>query len=377
MMETYFFYFLENMALIIAMMYLGLKAREYIVPTVVKSLKAPLLNGFLMGVLAFAIMYNPLIHEGMRVDLREAPLYFIAFVGGWLPGLVALIIPAIYRVMMEGPTVLQGISQAILLPVLIGSLFHDWKNYRPPYALVSIKRMMLGFLVFEMIKSVWMAWSTPATASMVIIMAMMGAVGVLAMGWILNDTHRNIIRWKALEHDSTHDALTGLPNLRLFHEKVRELKYRGVPMAIVMMDVDHFKNYNDTHGHPAGDGVLRSIGRLMEETARPEDVIARYGGEEFIACFTGVSTEQQAFELAESLRERIESYAFYGADKQPGGRLTVSLGAAISEIEQPLDTLIEQADRALYQSKKTGRNKVTVASIKTFAEAETEEQVNA
>jgi len=376
-METYFFYFLENMALIIAMMYLGLKAREYVVPAIANSRKAPLLNGLLMGVLAFVIMYNPLIHEGMRVDLREAPLYFIAFVGGWLPGIVALIIPAIYRVMMEGPTVLQGISQGILLPVLIGSLFHDWKNYRPPYALVSIKRMMLGFLVFEVIKSVWMAWSTPATASMAIIMALMGAIGVLAMGWILNDTHRNIIRWKALEHDSTHDALTGLPNLRFFHEQVRELKYRGVPMAIVMMDVDHFKNYNDTHGHPAGDGVLRSIGRLMKETARPEDVIARYGGEEFILCFTGVSTEQQAFELADGLRERIESSSFYGADKQPGGRLTVSLGAAISATEQPLDVLIEQADRALYQSKKSGRNKVSVASIQTSAEIKTRQQVNA
>lgn len=209
------------------------------------------------------------------------------------------------------------------------------------------------------------------------IMAMMAAIGVLALGWILNDTHRNIIRWKALEHDSTHDVLTGLPNLRFFHEKVRQLKYRGVPMAIVMMDVDHFKNYNDTHGHPAGDGVLRSIGRLMEESARPGDVIARYGGEEFILCFTGVSTERQAFELANALRERIEDHAFYGAEQQPGGRLTVSLGAAISETEQPLDELIEQADRALYQSKKSGRNQVTVASMNTSIEKKSSYHVNA
>ncbi|MEZ0482212.1 diguanylate cyclase [Planococcus sp. SSTMD024] len=376
-MEAYFFYFLENMALIIAMMYLGLKAREYLVPKLAESRKAPLLNGLLTGVLAFAIMYNPLLHEGMRIDLREAPLYFVAFIGGWLPGVIAMIIPFIYRMMMDGPTVWLGIMQAIFLPVLIGSLFHDRKNYRPPYAMANIKRMMLGFAVFEAIKTVWMAMSTPATAAMALIMAMMAAIGVLALGWILNDTHRNIIRWKALEHDSTHDALTGLPNLRFFHEKVRQLKYRGVPMAIVMMDVDHFKNYNDTHGHPAGDGVLRSIGRLMEEAARPGDVIARYGGEEFILCFTGVSTEQQVFELADALRERIESYPFYGADQQPGGRLTVSLGAAMSETEQPLDELIEQADRALYQSKKTGRNQVTVASMKTGIEKEASYHLNA
>lgn len=376
-MEAYFFYFLENMALIIAMMYLGLKAREYLVPNLAESRKAPLLNGLLTGVLAFAIMYNPLLHEGMRIDLREAPLYFIAFVGGWLPGVIAMIIPFIYRMMMEGPTVWLGIMQAIILPVLIGSLFHDRKNYRPPYAMVNIKRMMIGLAVFEVIKSVWMVASTPATAGMVLMMALMAAIGVLALGWILNDTHLNIIRWKALEHDSTHDALTGLPNLRFFHEQVRELKYRGVPMAIVMMDVDHFKNYNDTHGHPAGDAVLRSIGRLMEESARPGDVIARYGGEEFILCFTNVSAVERAFELADALRERIEDYAFYGADQQPGGRLTVSLGAALAETEQPLDELIEQADRALYQSKKSGRNQVTVASTKADVGENAEYQVNA
>lgn len=376
-METIFFYFLENMALIIAMMYLGLKAREYLVPNLTQSKKAPLLNGVLMGFLAFAIMYNPLLHEGMRIDLREAPLYFIAFVGGWLPGTVAMIIPVVYRMIMGGPTVFEGIIQGILLPVLIGSLFHDWKNYRPPYALVSIKRMMIGFAVFEVIKSVWMAWSTPATASMSIMMAFMGAIGVLALGWILNDTNRNIIRWKALEHDSTHDALTGLPNLRYFHERVREMKYRGVPMAIVMMDVDHFKNYNDTHGHPAGDIVLRSIGRLMEDVARDGDVIARYGGEEFILCFAGIKSEETAFELANLLREKVENYNFEGREHQPGGCLTVSMGAAISETEQPLDALIEQADRALYQSKKSGRNQVTVASIKIGAENEAEYQVNA
>ncbi|MGM0899199.1 MAG: diguanylate cyclase [Bacillota bacterium] len=376
-MDGIFFYFLENMALIIAMMYLGLKAREYLVPKLAESRTAPLLNGFLTGILAFAIMYNPLLFEGMRLDLREAPLYFIAFVGGWLPGVIAMIVPFIYRVMMEGPTVWLGITQAIFLPVLIGCLFHDRKNYRPPYNMVNITRMMIGFAVYESIKSVWMALSTPATAGMAAVMALMAAIGVLALGWILNDTHRNIIRWKMLEHDSTHDALTGLPNLRYFHEQVRELKYRGVPMAIVMMDVDHFKNYNDTHGHPKGDEVLRDLGRLMEEAARPEDVIARYGGEEFILCFTGVRDEQQAFKLADTLRERIESYAFYGADKQPGGRLTVSLGAAISGAEQPLDELIERADRALYQSKESGRNQVTVASIKEYAKMAQDYQVNA
>ena len=375
-MERYFFYFLENMALIIAMMYIGLKAREYLAPKLAESRVAPLFTGLLTGFLAFAIMYNPLLQEGMRIDLREAPLFFIAFVGGWLPGIIAMIIPVIYRIMMEGPMVWHGILLAILLPVVVGSLFHGWKSQGQAYALVNIKRMMMGFAVFEVIKSMWMVLSTPASIEMAVIMAIMASIGVMAMGLILNDTHRNIIRSKALEHDSTHDSLTGLPNLRFFHEQVRELKYRGVPMAIVMMDVDHFKNYNDTHGHPAGDVVLQSIGRLMKEEMRSGDVIARYGGEEFILCFTAVSTEQQVFERADALRERIEDYAFYGGEQQPGGRLTVSLGAAISSAEQPVDELIEKADRALYHSKDSGRNQVTVVKVKANIEPTGEYQVN-
>ncbi|MFP3361589.1 LytS/YhcK type 5TM receptor domain-containing protein, partial [Planococcus sp. SIMBA_143] len=79
-----------------------LKAREYHVPKLAEPRKAPLLNGLLTGVLACAIMYTPLLHEGMRIDLREVPLYFIAFIGGWLTGVLAMIIPFIYRMMMEG-----------------------------------------------------------------------------------------------------------------------------------------------------------------------------------------------------------------------------------------------------------------------------------
>lgn len=375
-MEEIFFYFLENMALIIAMMYLGLKAREYWMPKLAESNKGPMLNGVLIGLLAFAIMYNPLFYEGMRLDLREVPLYFIGFIGGWVPGIIAMIVPLAYRIYMGGPTVWLGVGQAILLPVFIGALFHNRKRLRTPFALIDIPRLMAGFFVFEVIKSISMVITTPATPMLAVIMAAMGTIGVLALGWIVNDAHRNIVRWKTLEHQSMHDALTGLPNLRFFHERVRDLKYRGVPLAIVMMDVDSFKNYNDTHGHPAGDEVLKTIGRLMKEAARPDDIVARYGGEEFILCFTGVEDEAEAFVLADALRERIESHDFYGAESQPTGRLTVSLGVGISEPVKPIDELIERADQALYQSKRSGRNQVTVAKSEEISEVEHEYQMN-
>lgn len=375
-MEEIFFYFLENMALIIAMMYLGLKAREYWMPKLAESNKGPMLNGVLIGLLAFAIMYNPLFYEGMRLDLREVPLYFIGFIGGWVPGIIAMIVPLAYRIYMGGPTVWLGVGQAILLPVFIGALFHNRKRLRTPFALIDIPRLMAGFFVFEVIKSISMVITTPATPMLAVIMAAMGTIGVLALGWIVNDAHRNIVRWKTLEHQSMHDALTGLPNLRFFHERVRDLKYRGVPLAIVMMDVDSFKNYNDTHGHPAGDEVLKTIGRLMKEAARPDDIVARYGGEEFILCFTGVEDEAEAFVLADALRERIESHDFYGAESQPIGRLTVSLGVGISEPVKPIDELIERADQALYQSKRSGRNQVTVAKSEEISEVEHEYQMN-
>ncbi|HSI66131.1 MAG TPA: diguanylate cyclase [Planococcus sp. (in: firmicutes)] len=359
-MDSLLFFFLENMALIIALMYLALKGREAFLSKVKEPLPLFLISSLFIGFLTFSVMHNPYLHEGMRVDLREVPLYFISYIGGWKLGLLSSIFPFAFRFSMGGPTVVLGVIQTIILPVLIGSLFHHKKSANSPFMILNLKRMMIGFFIFEVIKSLWMFFGTPATVSMTLAMIVFAAVAVLAMGLMFNDAHRNYNLRKELEIYSNQDPMTHLPNIRYFKNRMKKIVADKTPFSIVMFDVDNFKQYNDTHGHPKGDGVLRTLGQLMIDSSRKSDVIARYGGEEFILCYTDIASEDDALHIAENFRKKVEANHFDGEESQPQGTLTISVGISYSKGEKTLEQAIEEADIALYKSKKSGKNRVTL-----------------
>jgi diguanylate cyclase (GGDEF)-like protein len=122
---------------------------------------------------------------------------------------------------------------------------------------------------------------------------------------------------------------------------------------MIMLDIDHFKEYNDSFGHPAGDEILRRLGATLRSTLRSHDVVARYGGEEFVVLLPGTG-ENEAIEVAERLRSAIAKSPW------PRREVTASLGiGTIGPHTAGASTLLEQADRALYHSKQAGRNQVT------------------
>ncbi len=168
-----------------------------------------------------------------------------------------------------------------------------------------------------------------------------------------------------LEKLAVTDGLTELYNHRFFHERLAlecERSHRSkTPLSLVMIDVDHFKLYNDRNGHPAGDEVLRRVAGLLSEGRRANDIVARYGGEEFAVMLVGTE-KVRATEVAERLRQRIAEAPFGDGSGQPDGRLTISLGvAAAPEDGYDAQALLKAADRALYAAKKAGRNRVSVA----------------
>ena len=161
------------------------------------------------------------------------------------------------------------------------------------------------------------------------------------------------------------DGLTGLYNHRHFHERLaRELERSGrtgSPRALFMIDVDHFKKYNDKNGHPAGDEVLRQLARVLADGRRVNDFCARYGGEEFAVVLVD-TPKLHAYQLAEKLRERIVGHPFVNAAAQPGGAVTVSIGVgAFPEDAGDAEALVRIADAALYRAKEEGRNQVVLA----------------
>lgn len=157
------------------------------------------------------------------------------------------------------------------------------------------------------------------------------------------------------------DALTGAYTRRYLRERLHaELSYAArhrTPVALLMLDLDHFKRVNDRHGHQAGDAVLRVVVAELRAMLRPEDVLVRYGGEELCVLARGLDATH-AMALAERLRAAVAglSIPVVGADV----RITVSIGIAATDGsgEPPtVSTLVERADRALYRAKRTGRNR--------------------
>lgn len=179
----------------------------------------------------------------------------------------------------------------------------------------------------------------------------------IAFGLILMVMWRYAERLRRL---STLDALTGALNragLEIQGKRVALRALRGGrSLAVIMIDVDYFKNINDTHGHPVGDEVLRHLAQLIKLELRPHDLLARFGGEEFVLVLDGVDLPA-ALKVAERLRARIELER--GELNQLSVRYTASLGVVCSDQHSyDLIRLISAGDAAMYQAKRAGRNRV-------------------
>jgi diguanylate cyclase (GGDEF)-like protein len=165
-----------------------------------------------------------------------------------------------------------------------------------------------------------------------------------------------------LERLSASDSLTGLSNRRVLTQRLSEELLRAQrqnhSFSVLMIDVDHFKRYNDAHGHPAGDDVLKRVAKILRACTRAGDCTARYGGEEFAVLLSGKGADA-AVQLGERIRERVAEEEF------PAGSITVSAG--IAEFPQhghTADAVISSADEALYEAKREGRNRVVCARPK-------------
>ncbi|MGE4064048.1 MAG: diguanylate cyclase [Rhodospirillaceae bacterium] len=159
------------------------------------------------------------------------------------------------------------------------------------------------------------------------------------------------------------DGLTGLYNRRTFDDILlrewRRLARTGEPLSIVMMDVDHFKLYNDTYGHGGGDVCLQRVGRAAQGTLqRPADVLARYGGEEFVALLPETKLDG-AVAVAEAIRSAVLALEIPHSSSKTATHVSVSLGVAcaVPQPEQEPTTLLELADKQLYAAKMAGRNR--------------------
>jgi diguanylate cyclase (GGDEF)-like protein len=188
------------------------------------------------------------------------------------------------------------------------------------------------------------------------------------IGYQMAATLRHFQRFSSIKNIAIYDTLTGLYNRRYFEERLaadsQKSFYGGIPLSLVMVDIDHFKKVNDTLGHTEGDQVLCKISALLKNSVRKKDTVARYGGEEFILILPEAGLEE-SFVIAERIRRLVESTPFEVGQAQVNLTLSMGISNFPNHRAKSKEELIKMADQALYDAKRGGRNKVCIFAGKS------------
>ena len=167
---------------------------------------------------------------------------------------------------------------------------------------------------------------------------------------------------RAVRTESMTDPLTTLSNRKFFDQSLAKLmaeaRHKDEPLSLLMCDIDHFKNFNDSYGHLTGDQVLRLVAIAVKQNVKGQDIAARYGGEEFVVALPNTAL-QSAITVAEHIRRAVMSKELVKRSTgEKLGRVTISIGSAVLRPNDTAQTLIERADKCLYAAKRNGRNRV-------------------
>jgi len=193
--------------------------------------------------------------------------------------------------------------------------------------------------------------------------AIIGLIGLFGLNLFLFKLNKS---YEVIQKHAVVDALTDIPNRRAFMERIESEFKRSArenrPLSVIMIDIDHFKLYNDTYGHAAGDECLKTVAQAIKDTIkRPGDFCARYGGEEFVVLLPDTELDAARL-LAENIRTNIENMKLSHKESPPLFVVTISLGiaATVGSSTATYETVLQQSDKALYNAKDRGRNRVEV-----------------
>lgn len=328
--------------------------------TVVMSFKKkfyPSLINVLMILLISAsviiMFYLPIRFNGYWVDMRFVPLIFVAYLQGWKPTIPSLLITSLWRFLMGGDGMIPGILFGIVGPTLFSLAFHSHFNLRRRYiekigiviACWLISDLPMIFLIpngWEIFKDIALIRSVSFVFTSIIL-------------YISIAQNRKLhFLYMELEKLAGEDPLTKLFNKRKFFEVVDiKLAESNSKHYIAMLDIDHFKKFNDTYGHLFGDKVLINIANILKKYENDSFKVGRYGGEEFIFYIENSSNEKAA-KIVEKIHQEIQETSF--TVEQALIHITVSIGLA--ELDEPSSLVhaISQADKNLYKAKNNGRN---------------------
>lgn len=255
---------------------------------------------------------------------------------------------------LDEQVTLSALLTVNLMPMLAYVTFDTARALQVSLAIVGAYIAIIGIrLVPEAVSGRLGGDATDYLSQMIFLLAGVGLLHVIAQ--VKSQAAEARLTAEAMEALANTDALTGIANRRQLHHVLEEWVGAASPdtnLAVVLLDLDHFKQINDSHGHDIGDGVLRRVARILQDVARPGDLVGRWGGEEFLVI-APATTRDDAIGLAEACRVALSA-----ATSPTVGRITASFGVAVHHDEDTAWTLLRRADDALYTAKASGRDRV-------------------
>jgi diguanylate cyclase (GGDEF)-like protein len=306
-----------------------------------------------------------LMHQAILAILRTRRSYL-----GLSQGLAALVCAALVHFTYSEPDIaarMVVMSAAVAIQCGVSAwvlLTTDEPALRSPMRMLAW--VLISFQVLEIVR-IMASILRPAPPDimhvdqvhsfLMLLQCIMGLANMAAVLWLALWLQRDDLHAMAFT-----DGLTGLMNRRGFDEllerEIQRSQYTNEPIALLLIDLDHFKAINDQFGHQTGDEVIRSLGRLLHAQTRAADSVARYGGEEFVMLLRGSQTGH-----AESVAERLRNQIAAIEGLPHGIHLTASIGIAAYAADDTTASLVKRSDDALYRSKRLGRNRVSTATV--------------
>ena len=320
--------------------------------------------GVLFSAAGIVSMSDPLVlSPGILYDGR-IPILALAY---GFSGAIGVVLTTVaiggYRLWLGGVGAASGVAAiciAAAAGIAVAQISHRYLRARLVRSFVlGIAASASAIAVILLPRDVWHTISFHIMFPIVVA----NVIGVVMLNDFLWNEKRRLRLFRTLEHDAAVDPLTRLVNRRAFDSKVVSALAPALnptgEYAVIMIDIDHFKQVNDTYGHHMGDTVLAHIADIVRDSVRKTDIVARFGGEEIAVLLPGINSHH-ATRIAENIRQRIESNEF---PMQTGSmHVTISAGTAGSNTASTdIPAALRAADSALYVAKRTGRNKVEMA----------------
>ena len=350
-----------NIAILITIVFIGSQSFMKTGINKQSSYKIKIGLGILGSVLGIVLMTYTIIIPPQKVfiDMRNIALIITSLYGGPISTFIVASMLSLFRIFWGG----IGRSALIgVMNIVVIGLFCTFISMLDYSKLKKWALMLAGSIIISSIGLIVTIINEQMKISVLIVYIVSFFIANVLTYILTENLERDYYMIKNLKFESSIDHLTGLKNVRffdkVFNEEIEKIKnHEGGHIALLTMDIDNFKDINDTYGHHIGDLVLKGLGKVILKNIREDDTVARVGGEEFSIILPN-SNAKDALEIGERIRSKIEEHDFYINDTDTVN-ITVSIGGGVyPDTIKDITMIKEESDKNLYKAKKLGKNKL-------------------